>query len=80
MLALLAQVYRTAPHYGFFGIEGVFGILIGLVIFLIVAAVIWKICALLMANFGVAPVWIQIIQLVFTLIILLAFLHFFGLY
>jgi hypothetical protein len=78
MLTLLAQY---APHhYGFFGIEGLVGIFIGLIVFIIVAAIMWKICTLLMAQVGVPASWVQILSLLFLLLILLVFLHFFGLY
>jgi hypothetical protein len=78
MLTLLAQY---APHhYGFLGIDGFVGIFIGLIIFLIVAAILWKIATLVMAQVGVPASWVQIISLLFLFVILLVFLHLFGLY
>jgi hypothetical protein len=81
MLSLLAQFNAgVGHHYGFFGIEGVFGILIGLVIFVCIAGILWKIASLIMAKFGVDSTTAQIVYWVFMLFIFLGLLHIFGLY
>jgi hypothetical protein len=78
MLNLLAQV--VGHHYGFLGIEGIFGVLVGLIIFLFIAVILYKICLLLLAELGMPAAWINILTLLFLLVILIVFLHFFGLY
>jgi hypothetical protein len=78
MLNLLAQVY--AHHYGFFGIEGILGILIGLVIFVCIMGIVWKIASLVMTKFGADSTTIQIVYWVFMLFLFIGLLHVFGLY
>ena len=80
MLLAFAQQVILNHHYGFLGIDGLIGILIGLVIFVVIVAILFKIFDLLLAAVGVPAPWAQILYWVCVLIIFLAFLHFFGLY
>lgn len=76
-MLILAQ---TLHRYGFLGIDGLVGIFIGLIIFVVIVAILFKIFNLLLAAVGVPGPWVTILYWVAVLIIFLAFLHFFGLY
>lgn len=76
-MLILAQ---TIHRYGFLGIDGLVGLLIGLLVFVVVVAILFKIFNLVMAALEVPAPWGQILYWVVVLIIFLAFLHFFGLY
>lgn len=80
-LATLAmQVGLGGSHYGFFGIPGVFGIFIGIIALIIVAAIFWKILSLLLPAVGVGQPWVEIIYWCFVLCLVIAFAHLFGFY
>jgi hypothetical protein len=72
-LALFAQVGLT--RYGFFGLRGFGGVILGLIVLLIVCAVLWQIFTLLASKFGVDATWVQIIRLLLTLLIVLWFMQ-----
>jgi hypothetical protein len=73
LFAHAAQVGLT--RYGFFGLRGFGGVILGLVVLLIVCAVLWQIFTLLAAKFGVDATGVQIIRLLLTLLIVLWFLQ-----
>jgi hypothetical protein len=76
----LAQVVLTHHHYGFLGIDGLIGIFVGLFIFIVIAAILFKIFRLVMSGLGVPAPWPEVLYWFAVLIIFLTFLHFFGLY
>jgi len=75
MLATFAQL-----HVGFAGVHGLIGFLIGLIVFIIVAVVLWKIFEILLAKFPIDPSWKTIIYLLAALIMLLVFLQVVGIW
>ncbi len=81
-LTLLSQVVGSVrlghDHYGFFGINGLFGILIGIIIFIVVAVILWKIMEIVLPKLGVDGGWMQVIKLLIILFLFLAFMHFVG--
>lgn len=82
MLAILMalQPYVHQYHYGFLGIDGFVGIIIGVIILIAVVGVLWKLVSAVATKFGADGNTIQIIYWSFVLLVLLLFLHFFGLY
>jgi hypothetical protein len=82
---MFLQVYEGGGRsgigrYGFFGIEGFFGLLVGLIVFIVLVSILFKIVGLLLPKLGVDPTWTQIIYWCMVAVVFLAFLHFFGLY
>jgi hypothetical protein len=75
-----AQVVLTHHHYGFLGIGGLIGIFIGLFIFIVIAALLFKIFRLVLSGLGVPAPWPEVLYWLAVLLIFLMFLHFFGLY
>jgi hypothetical protein len=76
---LLAQLvtHTGLSRYGFLGIHGLFGILLGLAIWLIILWGFWTIFGILQAQFGKPETsWMfQIIRVVITVIICIAFVQ-----
>jgi hypothetical protein len=70
----------VAPHYGFFGIEGFAGIIVGIIVLIILCAILFKIFSLLAPKLGLDATWIQIIYWLLVLLVFVLFLHLFGLY
>jgi hypothetical protein len=69
---LLAQVMT---RYGFFGIHGFVGVILGFIVLIVVVAIIWQIGSLLLAKAGLDPVWAQIIRLLIILLVFLLFIQ-----
>jgi hypothetical protein len=76
MLLLAQQLH----HYGFLGIDGLVGVFLGLLIFAVIVAILFKLFRLVMVALGVPAPWSEILYWVAVLLIFLMFLHFFGLY
>jgi hypothetical protein len=78
---LAAFALQVRLHsYGFFGIEGLFGIILGLICFIIFVGILWKILEILLPKLITDPGWREIIRWLLILLLFVAFLHFFGLY
>jgi hypothetical protein len=75
-MALQASVH----NWGFFGISGLFGFLIGLICLIVVCVILWKILEIILPKLGLDAGWLQVIKLLCILLIFLIFLHFFGVY
>ena len=80
MFASLALQTLGVHRYGFLGIDGLFGIFIGLICLIVLIAICWKILSLLLPALGVGAPWVQIIYWLFVLCVVVAFMHLFGLY
>ena len=78
MLAMFGEVLFR--HYGFFGIEGFAGVIIGVIILIILCAILFKIWSLLAPKLGLDAGWQQIIYWLLVLLVFVCFLHLFGLY
>lgn len=78
MLALLLQ--RGLTRYGFMGIEGVAGIIIGIIVLIVFCAILFKIWALLAPKLGLDASWQQISYWLLVLFVFVLFLHWLGLY
>jgi divalent metal cation (Fe/Co/Zn/Cd) transporter len=77
MIATLMQY----PHrYGFLGIEGFVGLIIGLIIFICIVGASYKLIVAVATKFQADANTIQIIYWAFVILVLLLFLHLFGLY
>jgi len=75
MLAL-----AMSGRYGFFGIEGFAGIIVGLIVLIILCAILFKIFGLLAPKAGLDASWTQIIYWLLVLLVFVFFLHIVGLY
>jgi hypothetical protein len=78
--ATLMLMQRSLAHYGFFGIEGIAGIIIGTIVLIILCAILFKIFGLLAPKLGLDATWIQIIYWLLVLLVFILFLHWFGLF
>jgi len=78
MLTMIASL--VAPHYGFLGIEGLAGVLVGVVILIFVALILFKLVGLVAAKLGADASTQQIIYWVLVLVMFILFLHLFGLF
>lgn len=81
MLAIL-QILGGArtSHVGFGGIDGFVGVVIGLLIMIAIVAVCYKLIIAVATKLGADAQTATIIYWAFVLLVLLLFLHFFGLY
>jgi hypothetical protein len=70
-LATMLQVVG-GHHIGFFGVNGILGLLLGLVFLIVVCALLFKIFMLLLPKLGVSADWVNILYWVFVLIIFIA--------
>jgi hypothetical protein len=80
MFALMLQVLGTRTHFGFGGLEGVLGIIVGVIVMILICVVLFKLVPLIAAKCGADETTQQIIYWLLVLCVLLIFLHFFGLY
>jgi len=78
MLKLLS--FAALGRYGFVGIDGIAGIIVGVIILIILCAILFKIWGLLAPKLGLDAGWIQIIYWLLVLLVFVLFLHLFGLY
>jgi len=71
------MVFAQVVRYGFFGIKGLFGIILGLICWLIVAWGFWSVFTILQNKFGSPETsWLwQIVRIVLTVLIALAFVQ-----
>lgn len=67
-------------RYGFVGIEGIAGVIVGVVILIILCAILFKIWRLLAPKLELDAGWTQIIYWLLVLLVFVLFLHLFGLY
>jgi hypothetical protein len=67
-------------RYGFAGIGGLIGIFVGLIIFIVVVVILYRIFKLLLPFLGLPDPVNQAIYWFVVLLIFLGLLHFFGLY
>jgi divalent metal cation (Fe/Co/Zn/Cd) transporter len=74
------QIALALMRYGFFGIEGLAGILVGVIILIFLCVILFKIVMLLCKKLQVDADWTQIIYWLLVLLVFLLFLHLFGLY
>jgi Mg2+/Co2+ transporter CorB len=72
--------WLLVAHYGFFGIEGLAGVIIGLICLIIFCAILFKIWALLAPKLVSDASWHQIIYWLLVLLVFVLFLHLIGLY
>jgi phosphoglycerol transferase MdoB-like AlkP superfamily enzyme len=80
MLALATMLQWHANRYGFLGMEGVFGIIVGIIILIIICVILFKIAGLLLPKLGLDAAWTQIVYWLLVLLVFLLFLHLLGLY
>lgn len=80
MTPALVFLQRSIGHYGFFGIEGFAGIIVGIIVMIILCVILFKIFGLLAPKLGLDASWTQIIYWLLVLLVVCAFLHFFGLF
>lgn len=73
---MLAAMLAFARPYGFFGIQGLFGILIGLIVMVVVCGILWRIFTLLATKFQLDGTWVEIAKLVLTLLVFLWFISY----
>ncbi len=78
MLALAAL--QLSRHYGFFGLEGLAGIIVGVIILIILCVILFKLTFLVAAKLGADATTQQIIYWLLVLLVFVLFLHWFGLY
>ena len=74
-LALFGQM-RVA----FMGLHGLVGFLIGLIVFIVIAVVLWKILAIVLPKLGLGADWVTVIMLLVGLILFLIFLQVIGIW
>lgn len=79
-LASMFQVSGGFNRYGFAGIGGLFGLLVGVIVMVVIVAILFKIAKLLLPALGVVEPWVAIIYWLMVLVVFVGFLHFFGLY
>ena len=81
MLAMLMLLQPYIHHYGFLGIDGLVGVIIGIVVFVILAAIIYQVLNAALAIFpGITEPMKNLIRWLIILLVFVLFLHFFGLY
>jgi hypothetical protein len=77
---MLSLMLFQRLHYGFLGIEGLVGIVIGAVILLFICLILYKIVFLIAAKLGADATTQAIVYWCFVLVVFILFLHLFGLY
>jgi len=79
---MLALILQTLGHgrYGFFGMEGVVGLIVGIIVLIFICVVLFKLVPLIAGKLGADASTQQIIYWLCVLLVLVLFLHFFGLY
>jgi hypothetical protein len=82
MLALMTLFQRLggSGHYGFFGIEGVAGIIVGVIVLIFLCLILFKLTFLVCAKLGADATTQQIVYWLLVLLVFVLFLHLFGLY
>lgn len=67
-------------RYGFFGIEGIAGIIVGVIILIFLCLILFKLTFLVSAKLGADATTQQIIYWLLVLLVFILFLHLFGLF
>lgn len=67
-------------RYGFLGLEGLTGIIIGVIVLIFLCLILFKLTMLVAAKLGADAATQQIIYWALVLLVFVLFLHFFGLY
>lgn len=80
LASLMIGVQRSIGRYGFFGIDGFAGVIIGVIILIVLCVILFKIWGLLAPKLGLDAGWQQIIYWLLVLLVVVSFLHLFGLY
>lgn len=73
------QVYHSV-RYGFLGIDGFAGIIVGVIILIFLCLILFKLTMLVTQKLGADAVTQQIVYWLVVLLIFCLFLHLFGLY
>jgi hypothetical protein len=73
-------VLLLAQHIGFFGLHGLIGFLVGLIVFIIIGVILWRILVLLLSKVPIDGTWQTIILLILALIFVLIFLQTVGIW
>lgn len=79
-MLLAALLQYTTRHYGFFGIEGLGGIIVGLIVLIVLGLLLWRIMEIVVKKVVSDTDWQQVIKLLVMVLLVLLFLHLFGLY
>lgn len=81
MLMLATMLQLGTRHYGFLGIDGFIGIVIGLVVFSLLAFIVYQLLNALMGLWPAATEPMKnVVRWLVILLMFLFFLHFLGLY
>jgi hypothetical protein len=80
LVSALGFLQLVGRHYGFLGIEGFAGIIVGAIILIFLCLILFKLVALVAAKLGADAGWQQIIYWLLVLLVFVLFLHLFGLY
>ena len=67
-------------RYGFLGLEGLTGIIIGVIILIFLCLILFKLTMLVATKLGADATTQQIIYWALVLLVFILFLHLFGLY
>jgi hypothetical protein len=67
-------------RYGFLGLEGLTGIIIGVIILIFLCLILFKLVGLIATKLGADATTQQIIYWALVLLVFILFLHLFGLY
>lgn len=65
---------------GFVGLHGLIGFLVGLVVFIIIGLIVWKIAMILLKKAQLDADWTMVIVLILELIVFLIFLDLVGIW
>jgi hypothetical protein len=77
---MLSLLLAPLTRYGFFGIEGLAGVIVGLIVLIIFCAILFKIWGLLAPKLVPDAAWQQIIYWLLVLLVFMWFLHLIGLF
>jgi hypothetical protein len=80
MLKLLGLQVVLGSRYGFAGMQGMFGVIVGLIVFTVIAILLWKMADAVIPKLTQDAGWQAFIHWGLVLITFLAFLHFVGFY
>lgn len=78
----MLSLFLLAPltRYGFLGIEGFAGIIVGIIVLIFLCLILFKLTFLIAAKLGADATTQQIIYWFLVLLVFFLFLHLFGLY
>lgn len=71
----LLQYGPSVGRYGFYGVRGFPGVILGIICMIVVFAVLWQIGELIVSKFGLDATWVRIIKLLLFLLIFLWFIN-----